>query len=193
MRKIISLASFLLTGNAYAETLAAHEHGKAQLNVALSAAALNIELIAPANSFWGFEYAAKTPEEQAAKLQALTTLKSASWLSLPELAGCNRTSSSAANSADAEHDDDHDHEHHVAHDEKAQASQETSIHTDVVVSLEFTCAKPDELMPEGVVSLRLFQAFPGINTVSLQAITDSGQLAKTLSLERATFGLGQAP
>jgi len=201
MRLSLLITSVLIVGAANAQTHAPHEHGKASLNVALSAAELSVELRAPADSFWGFEYVAKTPEQRAAEQKALATLKSGKWLVLPVSAGCKLNSSSAARSTNEAHDDEHgaheahEHEGHKSHDahdhEKASDSKQASMHADVAVSLEYACSKPGDLMQEGAIAVGLFQIFPNISSVNLQAVTDSGQLAKTLSAASGAFGLAQ--
>jgi len=201
MRLSLLITSVLTVGAANAQTHAAHEHGKATMNVALSASELNIELLAPADSFWGFEHAAKTPEQQAAEQKALSTLKSGIWLVLPVAAGCELKRSSAARSTNETHDDEHgaheahEHEGHKSHDthdhKKASDGKQASMHADVAVSLEYACSKPVDLMQEGAIALGLFQMFPNISSVNLQAVTDSGQLAKTLRAANGAFGLAQ--
>jgi len=195
MRLLISAVSFLLAGAASAETYAAHEHGKANMNIALSGDVLNVELLAPAHSFWGFEYAAKTPEEKNAHQKALAALKSANWLSLPAGADCQLKTSDVASSSEQSVDKDHaahkDHGHKHHHHDKSQEGKHDSMHEDIAVNLEYACSKPSALVQERAISTSLFQIFPNIESVNLQAVTDLGQQAKSLSAKDSVFSLKQ--
>lgn len=196
MRNTLALTGTLMLGmtlaaNSYAQNQAAHEHGKAQLNVALQGSVFEIELTSPADSFWGFEYAAKTSEEKLAEQKALVLLKSGDWLGLTGAAGCRLKTGSAARSEESMHDHDHEHEQHHEHDQEHAAEQphKTSTHTDVEVRLTFDCAKPAALLEAQAVKIRLFQQFANLSKVNLQGITDAGQIAMVLTAETTQFGL----
>jgi hypothetical protein len=182
MRQLLAWASLVVAGSTIAQGQTAHVHGAAQMSVALIDSALEIALYAPAESFWGFEHAAKSTEEIAAEQKALATLKSGSWLVLPSSAGCTLVTSSAARSDGGADDAEHRHGHeHV--------SEASSAHTNVEVNLQFTCTQADDLTQPNAIELRLFATFASLNTVDLQGITDTKQLAKRLTNQDFKFGL----
>jgi Protein of unknown function (DUF2796) len=182
------LAFALITGltttiTSTAQTHGAHEHGKAQLNVALQGSVLEIELTSPANSFWGFEYSARTSTEKLAEQKALAQLKNGGWIALPSTAGCALKTSNAGHADDAEHA----HEQSAAH--SSEHAHDAPTHTDVVVTLKFDCTNSEALLQAAAIEMRLFQQFPNLSTINLQGITDAGQFAITLTAETPQFGL----
>ncbi len=180
MRQLLAWASLVVAGSTIAQGQTAHVHGAAQMSVALIDSALEIALYAPAESFWGFEYAAKSTEEIAAEQKALATLKSGSWLVLPSSAGCTLVTNSAARSDGGADDAEHSREH---------AGEASSAHTNVEVNLQFTCTQADDLTQLNAIELRLFATFASLDTVDLQGITDTKQLAKRLTNQDFKFGL----
>lgn len=152
-------------------SLGAHEHGVAQLNVALDGQALEVELQSPAMNLVGFEHAASTDADKAKVATVRKTLEQPlSLFSLPTAAGCELTEhelesplfGGAPHAEEADHDHDHD---------KAGAHHHE--HSDVHAHYQFTCAKPSALNQVGLAGL--FQTFPATQKVQLQLIAPSGQ------------------
>lgn len=182
MRLAVTMLSFSMAVTAFAQAQSAHVHGAAQMSVALVDSVLEIELHAPAESFWGFEYAAKSTDERATEQNALAALKKGGWLALPSSAVCTLAKSSAARSADVSDNAKHAHDHE-------HADEATSAHTNVKVSLQFHCKQAEDLTRPNAIELHLFSAFASLNTVDLQGITDTGQVAKRLTAKDFRFGL----
>ncbi len=111
-----------LDGHGHHREHGAHEHGVAELLVAVEGSSLMIELRSPAANLLGFEHKART-EEQEAKVHAVSDqLAHADEIfTLSGAGGCKvveREVESEVLAAAGHHDDHHDHDkHHDDHDQ----------------------------------------------------------------------------
>lgn len=157
----------------------AHLHGEASLDLALESNQLLAELRAPAMNIVGFEHAPRNDEQHRAVEQAAAWLKNGDqWLALPAAAACrletSRVASSLLDTGDA---DSHDHESH-----------DDEVHSEFDVHLAFYCANPGELRR---VEIRLFEQFPGMERIQLQAITETRQIGGALTAGDAVINLAE--
>lgn len=146
-------------------SLGAHEHGIAQLNVALDGQALEVELQSPAMNLVGFEHAATSDADKAKVATVRKTLEQPLALfNLPTAAGCelNEHELESPLFGDTPHDD-----------EQAKADGHHHEHSDVHAHYQFTCATPTALDQLGLAGL--FKTFPATQKVQLQLIAPSGQ------------------
>ncbi|MEM7728411.1 MAG: DUF2796 domain-containing protein [Pseudomonadota bacterium] len=86
---------------------------------------------------------------------------------------------------DHEHSDDHDHEGDHAHDHDDgdhahddHDHDDAHVHRDVLLSYEYTCARPDAL---GAVELKLFDRFDELSEVELVYLGPNAQTGRTVS------------
>ncbi|TVP87391.1 MAG: DUF2796 domain-containing protein [Pseudomonadaceae bacterium] len=160
-------------GHDHGDSLGAHVHGVANLNLVLDGADIAVELDTPADNILGFEYLPTSDADIATAKAAMETLSDAdNVISLPADAGCTLddvTLESPIFTA-LKKSDDHDHDH--KHGDKEHA------HNDISAHYHFTCTNPDALSSAEV---SLFESFPRTEKVILQAITPSGQQGGELS------------
>ena len=175
----------------------AHVHGIASMNLAINDDELQIEFISPAESIVGFEYEPDTDAEREAVAEAIALLRSPENLfDLPASAECALHEVEAERHAEGDHDehdekhaehdehDEHDEKHaehdehdehdekHAEHDEHAhEDSDKTESHSEFHAHFHFDC----EGTPIEALTLRLFETWPRIETVRVQALTPSGQ------------------
>lgn len=154
-----------------------HVHGRAQLNLVVESGFVHIELISPAVNIIGFEHAPVSGPEHAARQKAFSTLEDAERLfRFDKSAGCSaeQTGVAPGSKLTAQPAGQDAHHHHEAGDDESGDAQ----HTDIVATYRFSCNSPD-----GPVTLRvgLFDAFPAIDSLVVQYITDSQQGGITLS------------
>ena len=100
LRSLLLTTAFVLSCPAFAgddhkhdddhgKSLSAHEHGGAELSIAVADGAVEMELEIPGASAVGFEHEAKTDEQRAAVADAKAKLDDALTLfAIPEGAGC---------------------------------------------------------------------------------------------------------
>ena len=154
-----------------------HVHGIAALNLALDGKAVHIELNSPAANLVGFEHAPVSEAEYTAQKNALLTLKNADQLfRFNKTANCHAAQveieSGSTQAARPPAQDGH--RHHESDDEEHADTR----HSDITAIYRFTCDAPGEL---DTLRVGLFDAFPAINNLAVQYITDGGQGAATLS------------
>ncbi len=181
----------------------AHVHGIASINLAIEGDELEIEFVSPAESIVGFEYEPSTDAERKAVKDAIALLRDPEKLfALPASAGCKLHEVEAERHAEGGHDDhgydehakhdehehehgddenakhdEHEHEHghdeHAKHDDehdhdKADAGE---THSEFHAHYHFDCSKP----AIAEIGLRLFDTWPKIEQVRVQALTPGGQ------------------
>lgn len=139
----------------------AHVHGFASINLAIENGELQIEFISPAESLVGFEYEPDTAAERKAVADVIALLrKPENLFDLPAGAGCKLHEVEAERHVEAEHDE---HAHEV--------TDEAESHTEFHAHYHFEC---DGSAIEAI-TLRLFETWPRIETVQVQALTPTGQ------------------
>lgn len=153
-----------------------HVHGIAVLNLVLDGKAVYLELNSPAANLVGFEHAPVSEAEHTAHENALLTLKNADQLfRFNKTANCHAAQveieSGSTQAAQPPAQDEH--RHHESDDEEHADTR----HSDIAVMYRFTCEAPGEL---NTLRVGLFGAFPAINNLAVQYITDRGQGAATL-------------
>lgn len=162
----------------------AHEHGRAQLNLAVDAGTLVIELTAAAADLVGFEHPARTPEQQAAIRSTLATLEHpAALYAIPAAAGCVLTSARSGtglpgggSEAGHEHPGDSDHDHAG----ESGQHHESESHADFNAEYVYACTDPGRLE---YLDVRLFDRFPAIRHLAVQYVTARGQGALELAAD----------
>ena len=162
----------------------AHVHGVATLNLALEGREAHIELHGPAANFIGFEHAPASAADHAALDRAVALLRDGDDLfRFNAEAGCRmehvRLASPLLTDAhhhDAGHKDAHEHgnEHaHTGHD-----AHEGETHADMEADYHFECTAPGRLTR---LTIELFEAFPGMETLQTQYVLAARQGAVELT------------
>jgi hypothetical protein len=214
MTKFVSAALvFLGASVVHAEDtrqLDAHEHGVGQLNIAIDATQIAIELHAPGADIVGFEYAAQSSEDCATVDDAVARLaRPLDLFGFPEAAACGVVEARASLETEEGHDD-HDHaehkeeEHdHAAHKdeghdhaehkhddpdhghEHADHAQETG-HSEFHAEYLLTCADPAQAT---LITFAYFDAFPNARELEVQVITDRGATAAEVTKDAPVLDL----
>jgi hypothetical protein len=193
-----------------------HQHGLAQINLAIEEKDVHIALISPAANIVGFEHEPHTPEQEAAIKQALQTLEDGSSLfGLSSKADCQlveaQVTTDIMSETDHEHNEEqsgepHEHEHdHDGHDETEKHSEEHHEHehhehnahdddaehgheghSEFEMTYHFVCKKAKKLWE---IEVNLFSVFPGMERIQVHALTDSGQLSVELNPKQTRIKL----
>ena len=164
----IALIMLLSSGTVFAQH-AAHEHGVAELRVALAGNTLQIEFESPLDNLVGFEHAPRSDAERMVLTKAVETLRSAeSIVTLPAAAACV-----------------------VTHTELEQPFAEASAaaesgHAEISVTHTFQCATPGAL---SALEVRLFERFPRIRSLRAERASPAGQAASKLTPKQRMLSL----
>jgi len=185
----------------------AHEHGVAHLNAAVEGTDLHLEFTSPAANIVGFEHEPRTPAQKEGVRNAIEKLKDGSKLFIPSPeAQCRLSKYSVKTDIehDADHDEDADHEKEYrhekdAHHEKERENEEDAHHgkgedddqghheapedeharhSEFHSEYRFVCRNPAKLSQLDVM---LIQAFPGIEHIQVQLLTETKQSAQELT------------
>lgn len=135
----------------------AHEHGVAHVDIAVDAARLTIALSTPLDNLVGFERAPRTDAERRALEAALARLADAA-LWQPDVAAQCKAGNAKVTPPSFDN----------VKGKPAKADE----HADVEASVEFECAKPQELRNLGT---QLFKALPRLKRAEVQIATPRGQ------------------
>jgi len=160
----------------------AHEHGVSRLNIAVDEKTIEIELMAPGVDIVGFEHAATASADKIAVKKAVATLQKGSVLfDFPDDANCRleegEVTSQLAEAHQAEHDD-HAHEKKENGHSDDHKDAEESTHAEFHAHYHFHCAEPRHISH---MEVKLFEHFPTMREIDVQAITSSGQSAMELT------------
>ena len=177
------LAAASLSSAAHAQhTHGAHEHGAAELTVALDGQALIIELISPLDNLVGFEHAPANDAQRAALAEAGRLLSDAdAMFALPVAAACRFEHADIespwpmAAMAPAAGQAGHAHAHPTRGD-----------HEEAVVTYRYTCAQPAALQR---IDVRAFARFPRLREIRVEHATARGQGAAVLTPAAAALAL----
>ena len=143
------------------DSLGAHEHGVASLNVALDGKLLELQLESPAMNLVGFEHAAKSDADKAKVAAAKRELEQP--LSLFALASGDCKATEVELESPLFGGEGHEHDHHAHEGE----------HSDVQAHYRFECANANELKQLDLGEL--FKRFPATEKIQVQLIGPSGQ------------------
>jgi hypothetical protein len=183
----------------------AHVHGIAHLNAAVEGTSLHLEFTSPAANIVGFEHQPRTPEQKDGVRNAIEKLEDGSKLFIlsPE-AQCRLSKSSVKTDIehDAEHEKEHEHkkdahhekEHEHEHEKDAhhgkdedkghkhheESEDEHARHSEFHSEYRFVCKNPGKLSQMDVM---LIQAFPGIEHIEVQLLTETKQTAQELTAQ----------
>lgn len=153
-------ATLLLLGALGARVInAQHSHGQATLLIGLEGAAGRIELRAPADDLYGFERAPRTAAERTRQNAALAQLRTggATLVKFDAALGCRVVADSVG------------------------VLPGRGSHAEVYARWQVQCARPVAGRPIGFAFSR---AFPSVERVSVQLLSDSAQTGRTIVRDR---------
>lgn len=181
------------------EQHAAHEHGKAELNVAVDGQTVTLAFESPAESIYGFEHEAKTAKDITTRDAAAKLLKdnAAALFQFQADRGCTLNKSTIepwVKEGDDKEDHDHDHDHGSDAKKSKSTKSKTkpstrhkhSAHGEVHADYTFTCTKA----PAGSkLIVNLTDSFPRLREIAVQLISDQKQTGSTIKSSNKTLDL----
>ncbi len=141
-----------------------HDHGAAEVNLAVEGKKVDIEFHSPATAVVGFEYVPTSAADKKKQADALATLKAniSKMIVFDAAAGCKITPKSV------------------------EVDQSEPDHAEIDADFTATCAQP----PAGTkVSFGVSKIYPGIEKVKVQAIGSSGSTGAEISKDKGTVTL----
>lgn len=163
-------ANAIISANAGPHSHEAHEHGVAQLTLAIEGNVLAIEFESPAANLVGFEHKARTQEEIKQVKQAKDILNSPE--ALFSFIGTNCIAQkTTADVSGVKGDAHNEHKHH----------DHPKNHSEITANYLFNCKNSSQLTS---LSIALFEKFNGIKIINATWITDTEQRAEKLNAEK---------
>ncbi len=180
----ILAATILTAGSTFAsDNPGAHQHGHAELQLAIEGNQIDLIFTSPAYNLLGFEHRARTEEQKALVTQTTSWLGETPLVDTAE-AGCKVMNAVVHHQAGG---DDHGHDHGHAHDhEDKHADENGSTHSDFEVTQTLSCSRLDA---SEVLSTPLTERFPEIEHLDVEWVWSGGQGAQELSHAESTFKL----
>jgi hypothetical protein len=201
-QSLLAAAAFVAAGSVFAsDNPGAHQHGHAELQLAIEGNQIDLIFTSPAYNLLGFEHRARTDAQK--DLVADTT----SWLGetpLVTTAGGNCTVMNAVvnhqlESDGHDHHDEHRHNHHDSHDHHDEHNHSDShdhdhghyhegesSHSDVEVTQTLSCSNLDA---SETLSTPLTERFPEIEHLRIEWVWSGGQGSARLETGDKTFSL----
>ena len=175
----------------------AHEHGVANLNIAVEGNNIYIEFTSPAANIVGFEHHPRTHEQKDAVKDAVNKLQKGDALFLLSTKSESRLVKSSVDTdidQDADHHSESEHahseeEHHghaEKHDDDHGDEDKHERHSEFEATYQFECQKPDKLSQ---IEVMLFRDFPGIEHIEVQLLTETKQTAVELTAKKNKIAL----
>lgn len=156
----------------------AHEHGVAELRIALDGPTVLVEFESPLVNLLGFEHAPRSDAEKAAMAALEDTLRAPERLfALPAAAGCSLEEVELELPGAAQHAG-HDHEH----DSHGHGHEDE--HADAYAVWEYVCTTPP-----GAVEVTVIEAFPAIRVLRSEVAGPRGQTAGRIETPRGHLAL----
>jgi hypothetical protein len=159
-----------------------HVHGIATLNIAVEGNSIYIEFSSPSANIVGFGHAPHTSEQKDAVANAVKTLQQGDSLFL---LSARSESKLVKSSVDTTIDKEH-HGHEEKRDGNHGDADEHERHSEFEAQYQFVCQKPDKLSQ---IEVMLFRAFPGIEHIDVQLLTESTQTAVELTAKQNKISL----
>ena len=157
-----------------------HEHGAANLMLAIEGDKLQIGIEVPSESLIGFEHFPKSRSDRQNFNEAIKILSNPSkFFSTPDDAECLLTGLNVSQTLfSGEEEDEHGHEKkdehgHDDHDEHGhEDSEKGEMHSEFRSNYSWNCLHTDEI---DSIGNKLFSFFPRIEEIRVNWITTSGQ------------------
>jgi hypothetical protein len=194
---IISIVFFLVSLQCYSQTrqLDSHEHGAANVMMAMEGEKLQLQFEVPSDSLVGFEYSPEKENDRQLFASAITMLSAPlNLFNIPDEAECISVGIKVSQTLfsgegkhhdgdhdehghdedkkEKDHDEDHDHDKKEDHDEHGE-----EVHSEFHASYLFNCHHADDL---DSVQTKLMSVFPRIKEIRVQWIVEDRQGAMEL-------------
>ncbi len=183
--RLLPLPVLLLSAlTASAENLNAHQHGQAELQLAMDGQSVELMALSPAHNLLGFEHEPLTEAEREAVESALTWLTDTPLINTVS-GSCSIQASEVHYAYAGDEGDDAHHEEHGDHEHEHHESGEAT-HTDIEVFQTLNC--PD-LAPDSQLVTPLREQFPAIEDLDIEWAGPEGQGALRLEPGIAEFSL----
>ena len=183
-----SSALMALSANA-SDNPGAHQHGHAELQVAVDGNQIDLIFTSPAYNLLGFEHRARTDDQKALVKETEEWLEHTPLINTPD-ASCKVASAEVYHEAGDGSGDHHDHGHgsngHDHHEHNEHEHSEGYGHSDFEVTQVLNCTG---LASAEALLIPLTERFPEIEDLGVQWVWSGGQGSTRLEQPESSFSL----
>ncbi len=183
-----SSALMALSANA-SDNPGAHQHGHAELQVAVDGNQIDLIFTSPAYNLLGFEHRARTDDQKALVKETEEWLEHTPLINTPD-ASCKVASAEVYHEAGDGSGDHHDHGHgsngHDHHEHNEHEHSEGYGHSDFEVTQVLNCTG---LASAEALLIPLTERFPEIEDLGVQWVWSGGQGSTRLEQPERSFSL----
>jgi hypothetical protein len=169
----------------------AHEHGVAEVGVAVDGKTAQIEFTAPGSAIMGFEHEAKTDADKKKMADAFAKFKAnaATMFAFDAALGCSVTTKQIGVAEEHDHDHDHDAKEHK-HDAKGHdhGHKHDHDHADVRALVDVNCKQSLE---GSTLRFAVKRFFPEAETLRVQVVGANFQTGAELKGNRNSIQLSR--
>ncbi|MFV8569957.1 DUF2796 domain-containing protein [Marinobacter sp. SBS5] len=162
------------------QNLQAHQHGLAELQVAISGEQINVLLLSPAYNLVGFEHSPHSAEQHRSVDSAVDWLKHNPLVNI-----ANQQCSPEQSNVHTGWQDKHAHQHTDDHHEHNHGNTR---HSDTEVTQRLHCPG---LQDASELDTGLFERFPGLEQLNVQWVSPNGQNGARLTPGNHRFQLSR--
>ncbi len=159
----------------HADAAKAHDHGAARLDIAVEGNRITLQMETPLDNLLGFERAPRTAAERKAADALVSALNAADALFKPDPAAqCSLRTVELASAA--------------LKLGRAEVGAKEDGHADLDANIEFECK---DAAKATFIDVTMFNAFPRMKRIDIQAVTARGQFKRTLVAPARRVNLGR--
>ena len=177
----LAVASMLCTAALHSQV---HEHGVAEIGIAIEGTTAQVELTAPAGAIVGFEHEARTAADKTRQADAFARFKNSvrSMFQFQEALGCDMRALKVDMAGEHEHGDA-GHTHNAG-----EAIDHVHDHTDIRALIDVRCKLP---VKGSTLRFAVKTVFPELQTLRVQVVGDDFQTGAELRGGRDSVKLGR--
>lgn len=188
-KHLVNIIAFAITFTGIAQfthaeeqavSLEAHVHGLSELTIVMEGASLEIQLTSPAMNLLGFEHRASSAKDIATVKNAASLLGKHDAHFLLSEKSCDHVKTSI-DLAELIESNDHEHAHEKKSNEHKHDHDDhdhNNHHSEIVANYKYHCENKSSL---SVMTVALFDSFPGIHKIQTMWIKQTQQGATTLT------------
>lgn len=176
-------AAWVLTSVALGVTAAetshgAHEHGTAEIELAVEGSDVVVNFASPVHNLVGFEHAPRDDQDREAVAAALALLDDPENLVLLQAdAACTAVELDVHWEVGSAEEEEPDHDE-ATEDDARDDQDNGEQHADVAVAVRYRCDRPDRL---NALDVTAFESFERLSEVELRAVGPGGAVLKSPS------------
>ncbi|SNC64101.1 Protein of unknown function [Marinobacter sp. es.048] len=182
----ILAATILTAGSTFAsDNPGAHQHGHAELQLAIEGNQIDLIFTSPAYNLLGFEHRARTDDQKALVRETTEWLERTPLINTPD-ASCTVASVEVYHEAGGDSDDHHEHDDKAEHKHDEHEHSEGYTHSDFEVTQVLNCTG---LASVETLLTPLTERFPEIEHLGIEWVWSGGQGSTRLEHTERSFSL----